>query len=126
MLATARRSCNSGVEVLFVPAVLADGDFAIAESVRQPLGDHAAKPLVVADVGFVGAAEIHMGQFMRNDAKQVGFDGVRVEVDRALFVADRAFAKFLIWRALDFYGPPFAVKPEAKRRTFGALLHLSL
>jgi hypothetical protein len=67
-----------------------------------------------------------MGKFMRNDAEQVSFDRVRVEIDRALFVAHRAFAKLFIWRALDFHRPPFAVKFKAEGGPFGALFHFTL
>lgn len=111
----------------FVPAMLADGDFAIAEGVGQPLGDYAAKPFVIPNVRLIGATEIHMGQLMRDDAEQVGFDSVRVEIDSALFVAHRAFAKLFVRWPLDAHRPPFAVELKAEGGPLfaGALLHFS-
>jgi hypothetical protein len=81
---------------------------------------------VITNVRLVSANKIHMGQFVRYDAKQVVFYGLRVEIDYALPVVHLTFAQLAVWRALNFDRPPFTVQFETKRRTFAALFHLSL
>jgi hypothetical protein len=57
--------------------------------------DDRHQPLVIADVRFVGANKVHVGQLMGHDAEQVARDSVGVEPDNPLFVVGHAFAQFL-------------------------------
>ena len=101
--------------------VLSDANCPIAKRSRQPLRDHRDQPLMVADVRLIRAAEIHVGQLMRDNAEQVIFDGLRVKINGARAITDRAFAKHLVRWALHLDGPPFAVETEAERGTFAPL-----
>ena len=121
----ARRSCESGAQVLFVPPVLADGYAAIAKRICQPARHDRHQTLMVAHMGFVRAAEIYMGKLMRDDAEQVAFDGVWVKIDRAFFIAHRPLAKLLIRGPLDAHRPPLAVQAEAEGWPLLAIFHLS-
>ena len=121
-------SCEKGIEVLFVAAVLPDADFAIAESIGEPARDDRDKPLVVADMGFVGADKVHMGKLVRHDAEQIALDSVRMKINGAGAVVCCPFAKLLVRGPLNSDSPPFAVELEAQGRAlwFAPLLHLSL
>jgi hypothetical protein len=101
--------------------VLTDADFAVTECIRQPSRDDGTKTFVIAHVRFVRANKIHVSHFMRYDAEEVAFNGLRVEIDNPFLVIHTALAKLLIWGPLDFDGPPFAVQLEAHDRAFLAV-----
>jgi len=90
-----------------------DGDFAIGQSFCRPLRDSANNALVIPNVRFIDAGHGYMGDLVGDDAKQVVFDGLRVQKHHFLFVVGHPFAKFFIWRPLNHNAPPHAVHFEA-------------
>ena len=89
--------------------MLADADLPVVERIGEPARDHGAKAFVVADMGFVGADKINVGQFVRDNAQKVALNGVWVEIHDALAKIHAALAKLFIRWALDTHRPPFAV-----------------
>jgi hypothetical protein len=93
--------------------MLTDGDFAVAKSIGEPSRNHGRQTFMLANVRFVDAWHGGVADFVGNDAKQVGFKRLRVEVNDAAAKIRHSFAQFFGRRALDFDRPPFAIELEA-------------
>ena len=64
---------------------------------------------MVPDVSLVHAGHCGMADLVGNDAKQVGLERLRVEVNDTSAEIRHALAQFFARRALDFDRPPFAI-----------------
>jgi hypothetical protein len=100
--------------------MLANANLAGAKSIGQPASNHRHHPLMVADVRFVYAWHGGVAYFVGNDAKQVAFKRLRVEVNDPAAKIRHAFAQFPRRRTLHLNGPPFTIELEAQRWPFAA------
>jgi hypothetical protein len=95
--------------------MLANANLPRAKRISQPSSNHRHHPFMVPDVRFVHAGHSGVADLVGNDAKQIGLECLRVEVDDTSAEIRHAFAQFLGRRTLHLYDPPFAVELEAQR-----------
>jgi hypothetical protein len=93
--------------------MLAYRNLPCTKRIGQPARNHRYDPLMVADVRLVYAWHGGMAYLMRHNSQKVARDGVRVEVDHALFKIRHALAQFLRRGPLHLDRPPFSIKLEA-------------